>query len=260
MPAEPMPSPACHHTNISSTNIILGDITQPEQSVAPNALSIVGDEVSQSVSASICANAVMKEMVNEIVGSETTDESKCYDGLAHAVPFRPPQTPPSHSFDESPVKTCGNETSYGGFGTLTAQEFLNDHKSISPQRQSLHGTPKLLPSILNSVFAPTADDVCSRPGTAKGLSPTRLPLQQMPEGYLVQSSISNMQDPSSMLHDNSPYSALVNHYNPVRDHDSAVRPHSASRARFSLPQDFHGSPYDRVPRSAGFSGQSPYTP
>ena len=260
MPAEPMSSPPDHHTEVSSTNINRSDIPQPEQPVAPNASSIVGDEVSQSASASVSANAVMNEMVNGIVGSEATDESDCPENLAHTTPFRPPQTPPSHSFDESPVKTFGNDTSYGGFGTQTAQDFLNDHKFFSPQRRSLHGTPKLLPSILNSVFAPTADDVCSRPGTAKGLSPTRLPLQQPPDGYLVQSSISNMQDPSSMFYDNSPYSVLVNNYSPVRDQNNAVGPHSASRATFSLPQDFHGSPYGTVPRSAGFSGPSLYTP
>ena len=204
MPAEPMSSPEGCHTKVSPTTINLSDIPQPNQPVAPNALSVVGDEVSQSASASVSANAVMNEMVNDIVGSEATDESECYETLAHAAPFRAPRTPPSHSFDESPIKTCESDTSYGVFGTLTAQEFLNDHKSISPQRQSLHGTPRLLPSILNSVFAPTADDVCSRPGTAKGLSPIRLPLQQPPDGYLVQSSISNMQDPSSMLHKNQP--------------------------------------------------------
>ena len=198
MPSELMASPEGHHATISSTSLDREDISLVKQANANFAKSIINDEASQSASVSISANLVMNEMVDNIVGSEATNDSEChkYD----AMPFRAPPTPPSYSFDDSPVKTGGNDTSYGIFGSSTAQDFLNDPDYNTPRQASQQGTPRpLLPSIYNTVFAPTPDEVSSRPGTAKGLSPTRLSLKPQANEYLVQSSVSSMHASSSML-------------------------------------------------------------
>ncbi|MCJ1403274.1 hypothetical protein MMC11_006497 [Xylographa trunciseda] len=211
MLSELMASPQGHHATISSTSIDREDISLAKEASANAPKSVVNDEASQSASVSVTANLVMNEMVDNIVGSEATNESECRD--YYASPIRAPPTPPSYSFDESPIKSCGNDTSYGVFGTSTLQGFLNDPNFNTPHQPSHKGTPRpLLPSIYNTVFAPTPDEVSSRPSTAKGLSPTRLSLQPQANEYLVESSMSSMHAPSSMFPDQTPHFVVANSY------------------------------------------------
>ena len=147
MPLEVMASPQGHRPTLSSTSIELGEISA-RNALARDAASLIGDETSQSASVSVSANLVMNEMVDNIVGSETTNGSEYQGNLAGDRPVRAPPTPPSYSFDDSPAKTAGNDTTYGIMGTLTAQEFWDEQKTHSPQQPSQHGTPRpLLPSI-----------------------------------------------------------------------------------------------------------------
>ncbi|MCJ1476918.1 hypothetical protein MMC13_005587 [Lambiella insularis] len=197
MPSELLASPEGHHATLSATSIDREDITLAKQASACVAASVNNDAVSQSASASVSANVVMNEMVDNIVGSETTNESEHYKD---AAAFRAPPTPPSYSFDESPVKSAGNDTSYRLLGSSTAQEFFNDSTFATPRQPSQHEpSMPLLPSIYNSVFAPTQDEVSSRPSTAKGLSPPRSSRPRPSNENLAQSSFSAVSAPSSML-------------------------------------------------------------
>ncbi|MCJ1382893.1 hypothetical protein MMC17_006006 [Xylographa soralifera] len=227
MPSELMASPEGRHATISSTNIDRDDISLAKEASANAPKSIINDEASQSASMSVSANLVMNEMVDNIVGSEATNDSECHD--YHVSPIRAPPTPPSYSFDESPVKTGGNDTSYGVFGTSTVQGFLNDSNYNTPHQPSHQRTPRpLLPSIYNTVFAPTPNEVSSRPSTAKGLSPNRLSLQPQANEYIVQSSVSSMHAPSSIFPDHTPHSVVGNGHcsqqDPIDAHGSAVGP------------------------------------
>ena len=216
MPSELMASPEGHHATISSTNIDLEDISLAKEAAANAPKSVINDEASLSASVSVSVNLNMNEMVDNIVGSETTNDSGCHDH--HATSMRAPPTPPSYSFDESPLKTGGNDTTYGVFGTSTAHGFLNDSDYDTPRQTSHQRTPgPLLPSIYNTVFAPTANEVSSRPSTAKGLSPNRLSLQPQANEYLVQSSVSSMHAPSSMFPNQTPHSVAGNLYYAQQD-------------------------------------------
>ncbi|MCJ1416027.1 hypothetical protein MMC32_002362 [Xylographa parallela] len=216
MPSELMASPEGRHATISSTNIDREDISLAKEASANAPKSIINDEVSLSASASASAKLVMNEMVDNIVGSEVTNDSESHD--YYASPIRAPPTPPSYSFDESPVKAGGNDTSYGIFGTLTIQGFLNDSNYNTPHQPSPQRTlGPLLPSIYNTVFAPTADEVSSRPSTAKGLSPNRLSLQPQANEYFVQSSVSSMHAPSSMFPNHTPQFVVGNGYGTHQD-------------------------------------------
>jgi len=251
-----MASPQGHRPTLSSTSIELGEISA-RNVLARDAASLIGDETSQSASVSVSANLVMNEMVDSIVGSETTNGSEYQGNLADGTSLRAPPTPPSYSFDDSPAKTVGNDTTYGIMGTLTAQEFWNEQKTHSPQQPSQHGTPRpLLPSIYNSVFAPTAEEVSSRPGTAKGLSPTRLPVQQTPGGHMVQSSISSMQAPSSMFQENAPMSARPNMYASVQGFNN-IGPQSFVAAQPGL---FQSPVYGTASYASQFASRDPFTP
>ncbi|MCJ1283004.1 hypothetical protein MMC26_002331 [Xylographa opegraphella] len=203
MPSELLASPEGRHATISSTSIDREDISTAKEAGAYATKSIINDEASQSASVSVSAKLGMEEMVDNIVGSEATNDSDCHD--YYASPIRAPPTPPSYSFDESPVKTSGNDTSYGVFGSSTVQGFLNNSNYNTPRQPPHQRTPgPLLPSIYNTVFAPTANEVSSRPGTAKALSPNRLSLQSYANEYLVPSSVSSMHAPSSLFPNHTP--------------------------------------------------------
>ena len=196
MPSELLASPQAHHVTLSSS-VERSDIPRAAEGTLQAAVSINDDGASLAPSTSVSTNRLMNEMVDNIVGPEATTESEKQRNMAEFTPFRAPPTPPSYSFDDSPLKTYGNDTSYDLLGTATAHEFLKDTNIESPHQPSQHGTPRpLLPSIYNSVFAPTPDEISPRPGTAIGLSPARLPLQQ-PHRDLMQSSVCSMPDPSS---------------------------------------------------------------
>ena len=126
----------------------------------------------------------------------------------------------------TPPKATGDETSYGMIGTPTAQELA---RKLSPH-SSMEASPRpRLPSIYNSPFAPQADEAAplSRPGTAKPTTPNQsqrnslqgLPLSMQgsqqgtqPNGYhVIESSVSSLQEPSSIGFSQKPMRGYVTH-------------------------------------------------
>lgn len=158
--------------------------------------------VPKSVSASISTNVVMNEMVDDIVGSEAMTEMEEFNdtnGFTHA---RAPPTPPSYSFDDSPIKDAGNETNYSLFGTLTAQNLAQQLPPLTPSpltQQSSNPGP-LLPSIFNSVFALVPDEINgSYSNIANCSSAQQLSPQPQSMRHSVQLSISSMPESSNMF-------------------------------------------------------------
>ena len=139
-----------------------------------------------------------KRMVDNLVGSETTDDGEdagfIDDSANEAL----------HGFGRSEHRPSpaqvGDETSYGLIGSSTVREHFGDLQNPIPN------SPRpILPSITNSPFAlqPGEETPGSRPSTAKRKTPshsqqnsqTRFPLQRQAMGFPVASSPSN---PSSM--------------------------------------------------------------
>lgn len=180
------------------TGIGLEEVTHIDETTLPDA------PISNSGGASISVNMdpASKRMVDDLVGSETTDD--CGDaeindyenGIPHGF------AGPGHS--PSPAKAVGDETNYGLIGSATAREHFGDLQDPVPN------SPRpLLPSITNSPFALQPGEVTpgSRPSTAKRKTPshsqqssqTRFPLQRQPITLSVNSSPSNpstMSDPT----------------------------------------------------------------
>lgn len=246
MPSELLASPECHHATLSSTSIDRDDISQAQakMTAAPDAMSVTDDKTSQSACASISANPAMKRMVDDIVGSEASNEndpqSLEFPLLPPSTENRAPPTPPSYSFEESPLKEIGNDTSYGVIGTLTARDLVQTMQSYSPQQAQL-GTPRpLVPNVYTSPFASPATATGSpfRPATAK-----RLPIQQLRNEYSLPSSVSSMQEPSSMF---SPHKAWPSgNGNPASRGPSHVYRNGAvfTEGDFMSPLVFNGSPW-----------------
>jgi len=219
VPSELLASPSGHQATLSSTSIEREEIPkangQVNKSAVPDGTSNIDDQTSQSAS----MNTAMNHMVDKIVGSEF-DECTNEE---HYDDENVPPTPPGHTFDDdhdSPqTYDPGNETSYGLMGTLTAQDVIAKlHAySQSPTHSTNRSTPRpVLPSVLNSAFAPQPGEVSpqTRPSTATRISPTppsqlflQHPTAQMQSGHSVHSSLSSMQQPSSLTY---PYSPLTN--------------------------------------------------
>ena len=215
VPSELLASPNGHQATLSSTSIEREDIPkangQVTKSAVPDAASTIDDQASQSVS----MNTAMNHMVDKIVGSEADE---CINTDIYSDENIPP-TPPGHTFDDDYPLTYndpGNETNYGIIGTLTARDIVakvHAYSQPSPTPSITNrSTPRprpVLPSVLNSAFAPQPGEVSpqTRPSTASRVSPTPQsqicpqPLQASTHtgGYnSVQSSISSMQQPSSL--------------------------------------------------------------
>ena len=206
MPSELIASPENRYTTLSSTRIEREELSLANSIAVYQTASVVDGRTYQSASASISAGTTVNRMVDKLVDSEAASDSEYHD--------RAPPTPPGHTFgDDSPTKDDGNETNYSLFGTSTAQGILQEINSNSPVPQQQGISPPLLPSIYHSPFAPMPEEVTSlRPSTANPVSQLPLPqhvknlnnvplstIRQQPEGVFIQSSISSMQDPSSIL-------------------------------------------------------------
>lgn len=194
---EGLPSDAGCQAAESSTSIGRADFTHVDETAIADPAGSVDGEASQAASAGVSMDLASKRMVDDLVGSETTDEDEipiaAAQGLLNPI---------------SELKDVGNETSYGLIGSSTAREHfgdIQDQPQVSPR--------PLLPSIYNSPFAPQPGEATpgSRPGTANRTTPshsqqnsqTRTPLQQQ-----INSSISSMADPSNYnpyLHMNGGY-------------------------------------------------------
>ena len=164
---------------------------------------MIGESASEATSVSVSTNTY--RWVDKLVRSELADCDAPEEDLQSGFVDRIPPTPPGHSFEDSPVKEAGNDTSYGLIGTSTARELVRDLHSTSPQSQQQSTPRPTLPSILNSPFAPQAGEESphSRPSTAKRMtthsqrtSQNGFPILPQPVEYSMDSSISSMQDPS----------------------------------------------------------------
>ena len=248
MPSELLASPEGHHATLSSTSIDRDDISQAKMT-APDAMSVTDDKTSQSASASISANPAMKRMVDDIVGSEASNDPEFLESpLPPITEKRAPPTPPSYSFEESPLKEIGNDTSYGVIGTLTARDLVREMQTYSPQQAQL-GTPRpLIPSLYSSPFAPVGSP--ARPATAK-----RLPVEH------VQSSVSSMQDPSSMFSPQKHWNANNVNENAAVRGPRAVYGNGAAftEGDFMSPLVFNGSPWAGTSKS-GYRASVGQTP
>ncbi|KAL9119600.1 MAG: hypothetical protein Q9187_003852 [Circinaria calcarea] len=258
MPSELLASPEGHHATLSSTSIEREDIAQAKMT-APDAASTVDDRASQSASVSISANPAMKRMVDDIVGSEASNDPEHLDESPRppTIENRAPPTPPSYSFEESPLKDIGNDTSYGVIGTLTAHDLVQEMRSYSPREVQLGSTPRpLVPSVSSSPFAPATGGSPSRPGTAK-----RLPLEQQRMEYSLQSSVSSMQDPSSMFSPQKTWNAGTTGTTTGRGPSTVyANGNGFFEGAFVSPLVCNGSPWGSGRKSglqASFVGQTP---
>ena len=185
---EGIPSDAGYQATESSASVGQAEITHiSETAIADTSRSLDG-EVSQPASASISMDLASKRMVDDLVDSETADEGENRN--------EPSLMPRSGS------KEFGNETNYGLIGSSTAREHFQE-----PQGQP-HASPRpLLPSIMNSPFAPQPGEATpgSRPGTAKRTTPGHsqrnsqigIALQSSVNALSVDSTVGSMPDPSN---------------------------------------------------------------
>ena len=183
---EGVPSNAGYQATESSTSIGRAEITHVDETAIADPAESVDGGASQAASGGISMDLSSKRMVDDLVGSEATNEDE--------IPIAATQ---GLSNPRSGSKDIGNDASYGLIGSLTARNHFGDpqdHPQVSPR--------PLLPSIYNSPFAPQPGEATpgSRPGTAKRTTPshsqqnsqTRIPLQQQ-----INSSISSMPVPSN---------------------------------------------------------------
>lgn len=172
------------------------------------ALAYLEDVISRhssSRSSSVTRNPAMENMVDDLVGSEssnivptkrTSNGSNGAPRLSnHGITHTPPREPyvdygpigtPPKNCRRSADKVNGSETSYGVIGTATAQELA---RNLSNRCSSLEASPQLrLPSILNSPFAPHANNPepsPQQPGQANNY-------------HVIDSSMSSLAEPSSI--------------------------------------------------------------
>ena len=160
-------------------------------------------ETSQAASISVNMDPASKRMVDNLVGSVTTDDGEDAGFIDHSTNealrgFGRSEHRPS-------AAQVGDETSYGLIGSSTVREHFGD-----PQNPIPNSPRPILPSITNSPFAlqPGEETPGSRPSTAKRKTPshsqqnsqTRFPLQRQAMGFPVASSPSNlssMPDPTA---------------------------------------------------------------
>ena len=189
---EGVPSDAGYQATESSASVGQAEITHISETAIADTSRSVDGEASQPASASISMDLASKRMVDDLVDSETADESE--------IRNEPLPIPRSVS------KELGNETIYGLIGSSTAREHFPE-----PQDQPQASPRPLLPSIMNSPFAPQPGEAtsASQPGTANRTTPGHsqknsqigIPLQCSVNALSVDSTVGSMPDPS----DYNPY-------------------------------------------------------
>lgn len=118
----------------------------------------------------------MKRMVDELVGSEATYDADFLDTPTRDEVPRPPPTPPSYSFDDSPFDKPDDHTTYGLLGNNHGYDFPEDdspdHAQLSTPRfsslytfpmASYHGETASRPSTAHRVSSQQQDDHDTRP-------------------------------------------------------------------------------------------------
>lgn len=209
---EDLPSGVDYQTTQSTTSVGRDEITHVDETALPAVAPSAGEGASQAPSVSLSMDLDSKQMVDDLVNSETTGENGDVNGPALAD--APPGKAESLRLRSSQAThVVGNDTSYGLIGSGTAREYFGDQPPGSPR--------PLLPSIDKSPFAlqPGEQTPGSRPGTAKRMTPshsqnnsqTGFPLQQIHYGFNIESSTpSIMSDPTQQSrltggHSNQPF-------------------------------------------------------
>lgn len=185
---EGIPSDAGYQATDSSASVGQAEITHiSETAIAGTARSVDG-EASLPASASISMDLASKRMVDDLVDSETADEGEIRNE--------------SLLMPGSGSKEFSNETSYGLIGSSTAREHFQE-----PQDQPQASPRPLLPSIMNSPFAPQPGEATpgTRPGTAKRTTPGHsqknsqigISLQASVNALSINSTVGSIPDPSN---------------------------------------------------------------
>lgn len=213
MPSELQASPETHQATLTSTMIEPQDISYVHMPPQRDAASLVDDGASQPTSYSVSMDTEAHRMVDNLLDSETAENSQnsgdaaSRDGTQDHVRL----APLGPAFVAISSGKIDNDTTYGFSETLNTSDFLRALNKYSPQQQS-QGSPRPhLPSILNSPFAPQADDATpiSRPTTAKRISPLhsrhssqhKFSLQQQHQsGVMVDSSINSFDISQTPVH------------------------------------------------------------
>ncbi len=197
---EDVPSDVGYQISQSTTSTGRDEITHIDETALPAAAPSLDGGASQAPSMPLSMDLDSKRMVDDLVGSETTDEHGDVDGTALANAALQNLANPGSGFSQP--KEVGNDTSYGLIGPGTAREHFGDLQNPPPV------SPRpLLPSIDKSPFAlqPGEETPGSRPGTAKRTTPshsqhnsqTQFPLQQITHAFSVDpSTASTMSDPT----------------------------------------------------------------
>ena len=107
----------------------------------------------------------MKRMVDELVGSEATCDADFLDSPTRDKAPRPPPTPPSYSFDDSPFDKPNDHTTYDLLGNHHGYDFPVDG---SPDQEQL-STPRFS-SLYTFPMATYHSETASRPSTAHRVS------------------------------------------------------------------------------------------
>lgn len=184
---EGIPSDASYQATESSASVGQAEITHISETAIAGTSKSVDGEASLLASASISMDLASKRMVDDLVDSETADEGE----ISNESSLMPRSG--SKEF---------NETSYGLIGSSTAREHFQE-----PQDQPQASPRPLLPSIMNSPFAPQPGEATpgTRPGTAKRTTPGHsqknsqigIPLQCSVNALSVDSTVGSMPDPSN---------------------------------------------------------------
>lgn len=192
-----------YQTVQSTTSVGRDEITHIDETVLPAAAASIDGGDSQAGSVPVSRDLDSKQMVDDLVNSETNDEYE--DGDGSVLANTPLQTSATSGLGSSQfAKKVGNDTSYGLIGSGTAREHFGDlQPQVSPRPP--------LPSILNSPFAPQPGEESpgSGPGTAKRKTPshsqensqTSFPLQQITHAFNVDPSPQSVvSDPTQTKH------------------------------------------------------------
>ena len=265
MPSEVQASPESHQATLKSTMIEPQDISCV-QSPQRDAASLVDDAASQPTSHSVSMDTEAHRMVDNLLDSETAENSQNSENSAFRDGTRDQVrlTPLGPAFVATSSGKFDNDTTYGFSETPNTSDFLRALHKYSPQQQAQSSPRPHLPSILNSPFAPQADDATpiTRPTTAKRMSPLhsrhnsqhKFALQQQHQsGAVVDSSISSFditQTPDYKANNQSMQSRAGNQFGAIggpvlgSDHIGAF-----DNGEFSNSPGFVGSTLD-------WSGQS----